>query len=444
MVAQSAAEAATLLREKGSTQVTDVGAVRRSVSDVTLGNVAVAASVVAMLAAGPRVLGLQPFVGLALAWTATTLFGYGLAMPTEQLLSRRLSSGTDPRIGPPCRRLLSMAVLVSVVTGLWAAGSPAADVYPAMLPATLLGVWGWVVASIVRGRVAGQGDLRSYAWLFGAEAMGRLALVGGSLLMPAAAPALIGGAIGLPILLAGALGLSRLRGTPSKGPDMLARAATPKRTRNAAGTRAADRVEHIGFVLVAVGYQVSLNAAPIILERRLGGTPEFEAVGAFVIANSYYRLASVLAGGFATPALISLSQTWARRDAQAFARHLRRAVIGVTLVASAATMLAAALSPLALPLFYGRSPELATVVTIALASSTVVATAAAVTGTALMASGKAATAACCWLAGSLALTALIAADSDLSVMTAVGLLAGPCLTLSAMSAAVRRTSGRVR
>jgi O-antigen/teichoic acid export membrane protein len=394
---------------------------------VTLGNLAVAASVVAMLAAGPRVLGHGPFVGFALAWTATTLFGYGLAMPTEQLMSRRLNARASSSTRDSTRRLIALATTASAIAAVWATGSLAADTYTFMLPAVLVGIWGWTLAAVVRGRVAGHGDLRSYAWLFGAEAFVRLVLVGAAILLPGAGAVLIGCAVGAPILVAGTLGVLVPASTRSRPSP----AVTHK------GVDAGQRTEQLSFIVVAVGYQVCLNAAPIVLEWRVGQTAP-ESVGAFVVASSYYRLASVLAGGYATPALVALSRAWARRDVQAFSGEFRRAVFGVSMMAAAATTAAAAVAPLLLPLLYGRRPEVEPTVLVALATSTVVAAAAAVAGTALMAVGRASTAAACWLAGAVVLLTVVALDDRISELTALGTVAAPTLTLAGVLLAVRR------
>src|SRR6478735_2901642 len=93
------------LLERGRRLVTRQRTPRRGgVTEVTLGNLAIALSVVAMLAVGPRTLGTEAFAGFALAWTATTLFGYGLAMPTEQLVARRVSAGLSARTRVPIIR----------------------------------------------------------------------------------------------------------------------------------------------------------------------------------------------------------------------------------------------------------------------------------------------------------------------------------------------------
>lgn len=400
---------------------------RGGVPSVTLGNLAVAASVVAMLAAGPRVLGHGPFVGFALAWTATTLFGYGLAMPTEQLMSRRLNALATSSTRDSTRRLLALATTASAIAAVWATSSTASESYAFMLPAVLIGIWGWTLAAVVRGRLAGHGDLRSYAWLFGAEALVRLVLVVAAVLLPGAGAVLIGCAVGAPILLAGGVGvLMRASARP--------RPFAPV-TRGA--LEAGHRGEQLSFILVAVGYQVCLNAAPIVLEWRVGQTAP-ESVGAFVVASSYYRLASVLAGGYATPALVALSRAWALRDVQAFSGQFRRAVFGVSMMAAAATVAAAAAAPLLLPLLYGRRPDVEPTVLVALAISTVVAAAAAVAGTALMAVGRASTAAACWFAGGTVLLTVVALDHEISALTALGIAAGPALTLAGVLLAVQR------
>ena len=75
----------TAERRGGATQVT-----------VMLGFVA--ASGAALLAVGPRLLDDRMFAGLAIEWTVSTIFGLGVAAPTEQLVNRRLN------VDPACRR----------------------------------------------------------------------------------------------------------------------------------------------------------------------------------------------------------------------------------------------------------------------------------------------------------------------------------------------------
>ncbi|MGO4663035.1 lipopolysaccharide biosynthesis protein [Terrabacter sp. 2TAF16] len=387
------------------------------VTEVTLGNLAIALSVVAMLAVGPRTLGPEAFAGFALAWTATTLFGYGLAMPTEQLVARRVSAGLAAHTRVPIIRLAVLGVVATVAALVWTGWSATAGTYTHTGFAVASGIFGWTVASAVRGHVAGSGHLGTYATLFGVEALLRLALVAAAVATPSAASWLMACAVGIPILLAGAIGVMANRRRPT---------ATLSQTPNMD-----VRGEQLSFVLVALCYQLCLNGAPLVLDWRVGGSAP-ATVGAFVVASSYFRLASVITGGFTTPALVSLSRSWASGQLDEFSRDLRQAVRAVTVLATVASGLAMACAPLALPLFYGRNPDVSLGIAAALAMSTVAATASAVAGTGLIAAGRAPWAALCWALGAICMVALVSFDDGIGVATAVGLLAGPGLVLIAL------------
>lgn len=390
---------------------------RSGFTEVTLGNLSVALSVVAMLAVGPRALGPQAFAGFALAWTATTLFGYGLAMPTEQLVARRVSAGMSTQTKAPILRLVVLGMLAAIGALAWAGWSATAATYAHTGFAVLSGIVGWTLASAARGHVAGSGRLGSYAGLFAAEALLRLVCVVGAVTTPSAASWLMACAVGIPILLAGALGAMARRGV---APVILSHAPNMD-----------VRGEQLSFVLIALGYQVCLNGAPLVLDWRVGESAP-ATVGAFVVASSYFRLASVLAGGFTTPALVSLSRSWAFGELGEFSRGLGRAVRGVAIVAAAASGMAVAFAPLALTLFYGRNPGVSLGIALALATSTVAATASAVAGTGLIAAGRARWAALCWILGAACMVGLVSLDAQIGLATGVGLVAGPGLVLIAL------------
>ena len=64
----------------------------------TAGFLTVGVSAFAMLAAGPRLLGDAEYSGLAVAWTVATIFGFGLAIPAEQTITRRIAGGGEAGI----------------------------------------------------------------------------------------------------------------------------------------------------------------------------------------------------------------------------------------------------------------------------------------------------------------------------------------------------------
>ncbi|WP_076260294.1 hypothetical protein [Intrasporangium flavum] len=382
---------------------------------VTAGNLVVAGSVLAALAAGPRVLGHEAFTGYSLAWTAITVFGYGLAMPTEQMISRRLNADPAADVRAASLRLALVTVGVSALALIWAAQSPADKSFTFLGTATVLGVVGWTVAAIARGRVAGSGDLRRYAGLFGLEGGVRIILVAAAIAVPESVGApVLAAALGGPVLVAGLVGA--VRGLTQTGPIP------------GGSSSEEPKAEQLAFVLVALGYQACLNAAPFVLERKLLDAPAL--IGAFVVTSSYYRFASVLAAGFTTPALVRLSHARARGDMAGFSVMRRRASLAAMAVSALATAAAAGASPIALPLLYGQAPDVPPVVVVGLAASTVVATTAAVAGTALLASRRAGAASVLWILGASVLLVLVALDPGLGWVTAVGLVAGPSVVLA--------------
>jgi O-antigen/teichoic acid export membrane protein len=393
------------------------------VSAITLGNIAVAVSVAAMLAAGPRLLGHGAFVGLGLAWTLTTLFGFGLAVPTEQLITRRTSS-RDPRgVALPIRNLVLLCLTACSVLPLVAREADATSTFPLLAPCAAAGLVGWTVLALARGRIAGVSDLRAYARSLGLEALLRLLLVSAAVMRPAWAPLLLAGSVGAPTIVTGLVGLRLRREYPV-----------------ITGTSGRER-EHLTFILVAAGYQLCLNSAPLVLAWRLDPTTRV-GVGAFVIASSYYRLASILGGGFATQTLVSLSQLWAQGQREDFRGQLARGVLGAGVVTAAATVGVLLLGPVAVPLLNGRDPELDAPVVAALAVSTVLATAAAVATTALMASRHGRSAAAWWIGGALVHVSLMALSKDIGVTTAVALLAGPAIVLTGILTTTARVLRR--
>ena len=406
--------------------------VHGSVSAVTVGNVGIAISVAAMLAAGPRLLGAGPFVSLGLAWTLTTVFGYGLAMPTEQLLTRRRSA-RDPRSGGRPVLLLLLAGLVSCValplvgSQVLSAGDTAVTV-----PAAVVGIAGWVLLATARGRVAGSGRLHAYAGLLGLEAATRVLLVVAAIVLPAGATWLLGSAVGVPIVVSAVAGLLRQ-------PIQARRHLADLRLGRQPGL--GRESEQAAFVLVAVGYQLCLNAAPLVLAWRVDAASH-ETVGAFVITSSYYRVAAVLGAGYATHTLVSLSALWSAGSREQFRQVLRRGVLSATVVTAAATILVAALGPVAVPLLNGRDPEIPLVVVAALALSTVLATAAAVATTGLMAAQRGSASAVWWLTGAGVHLFLLATTTTIGGTVALALVAGPAIVLVAVLATAYRLPDR--
>jgi O-antigen/teichoic acid export membrane protein len=398
-------------------------AVRRGGSvDTTAGYLAVGLSAAALLSVGPRLLGAHAFSGLGLAWTVTSVFGFGIAFPTEQLLSRRLNVGLARGIRRPMYWLAAAGALVALAGVPIGAQLPAAQGFRPFAISIALAIVGWVGAIAVRGRLAGAGDLRAYGLVLLLESGTRIALVCVALVERCAAPAALGAAVGAPLLVAAAVGaVLRVERPPS---------ADGKRS-DQLGT------EQLAFIAVALGYQVCLNAPPLVFAWRTGDAT-VAAVGAFVAANTYFRTPTVIMGGTVTHALVTLSQAWGICDLHLFRAALGRAMRNVTVVGVGASALVAAAAPLLLHLYYGSSLSLPILLLGALAVSSLIAGIALVAVQPLLAAGLGSIAALAWAAGALTTLALFTLSSGRDALAAAGLVAGPVVALAWAQWAVAR------
>jgi O-antigen/teichoic acid export membrane protein len=398
------------------------GAVR-----TTVGVVAVAGSIALMLAAGPRLIGTHAFSGLGLAWTVSAVFGFGLAAPTEQLINRRLNARVPRAIGPPMTGLLALAAVAAVGCIVIGRVSSARHAFDPLVPAMLVAIAGWLVLTYVRGRLAGAGDMRTYAIVLISEALARSVLVAIAALNRANASWLLGAAVGVPLFVAAAVATT----------TRVARiddAASPRTGRPVVA-------DQIAFMIVSLGFQACLNLPALLVGWRARSQ---DVIGAFVAANTYFRAPTILMGGIATYALVALSHAWGAGDFDSFRRLTRRTVRGAALATGAAVLLVAAAEPVLLRLYYGRDPHLPGLLLTALAVSSVLTVIGGIAVQPLLAMGRDRVAAGSWLLASAVTSALVCASNGTDAVASIGLIAGPAVAVVVAIPALRRAMNSER
>jgi O-antigen/teichoic acid export membrane protein len=385
----------------------------------TSGVIGVGISSAIVLAASPRLLGHDGFSGLALVWTVSTVFGFGIAAPTEQLLTRRLNLDPDHGLRGPMIMLSGTATLTAIVSWIVGSHTAAEAHFEPLVPGIAIALGGWVALVAVRGRLAGSGDLRAYGSLLLLESATRCLFVAGAALDRRHAEILCALAVGAPLIIAAGAGL-------------LVRVPRARSNSWSAGAS-----EQVAFVLASVGYQVCLNSPPLLLEWHTGSTRP-AAVGAFVAASSYFRVPTVLMGGIATHALTAMSHAWGRQDRLEFRASAAQAVRRTVLLATAAIGALALAAPLLLKAYYGGDLHLPVHLLASLAVSSWIAVLAAIVGVSLLAAGLAWQTAGSWLAGSVFTVVPLAVSSGTDAWASIGLVAGPVVALVATVVFARR------
>lgn len=400
-------------------------AVRRGGARViTAGYLLVGLSSFVLLWLGSSVLSKPAYSGLGLVWTVATLFGIGLAAPTEQFVARRMNIG-DPGAHIRPLRLLGALGLVSLLACvLIAPRSAAAGALPELTLGMAVCVVGWVLAVAVRAPLAGVGDLTGYSAVLLVEGIGRIAMVGLVWLFPGTGGFLLPLAAGLPLVLAAGVGLVlRIPATPTPpsadAVDGSAEVAPGPST----------MTEQAGFMLLAIGFQICLSGAPVLLEWRFGHSL-VNTVGAFVSASTYFRTPALLTGGVLTHALVELSHGWGAGDLERFRRARMSGLRQVMILLVGSSGLLSLAAPVALPIYYHGKVDLPLVVLCALPISTVVAVTAGMALQPVLAAGRGMIAGLAWVTGAAVTCLFLALSGDVGWLTAIALVAGPVVALA--------------
>jgi O-antigen/teichoic acid export membrane protein len=425
----------------------------------TAGYLSIGVSATLLVIIGSRVLSAPAFSGLFVAWTIVNVFGFGMGTPTEQLISRRMNAVAPGSLRPALYRLLLAALIGAAVTIGIAVGSPEARDFPLLVPTALIAILGWTAVVVVRGRLAGSGDLLGYAIVLGTESVVRTVLLGASLVLPGHAMTLMAAAVAVPVLAAAAVGamfvIPQVLPRPATSAPAFSAGSTPNgstpngSTANgsapngsmpgASAPVAADggAREQLGFVMVSVGYQVCLQAAVLLLGWRAGAAQP-AVVGAFGAANSYFRTPTVLMGGITTHALVMLSRSFGVSDRAGMRTALRVAIRQGIVVGLGGTILLCVAAPVVLPIYYHHKLGLPLFLMAGLAVSTVLTVLAAILAQPLLATGRGGTAGRAWLAGGITTVLMFALSSGTDWLAAAALICGPLIALVIATAAVWR------
>lgn len=347
-------------------------------SSSTLGYVAVGGSAFLLLASGPRLLGGAEYSALALVWTVTTIFGLGLAFPTELTITRMVSAGTRiSAVSHVARRLVLLGAVSTVVTVAVLLGGfiPFHDNVAVWLVGLLISVAGWVVLCPHRGVLGGRNNFSGYGKVLFVEAGTRIALVVSAWIAPLSWSAvLLSVAMGVPLIAAGwvaarecgwdIIGVFRThQHTPApaaigdseagrEGELEVLEEATEVFGHMEDTGNASFRGEQIAITVVALTLQIVLNVAPLWVARYPATNPD--TAGMFVTSTTYMRIPIMLVGALMVYILAGASRLYSTGDMYGFKVFVWKHVGVATAATGGVTLLLWAASPVGLVLFYGK------------------------------------------------------------------------------------------
>jgi O-antigen/teichoic acid export membrane protein len=392
-------------------------------SSTTIAWGAVGASAFVLLASGPRLLGVDTYSALAVAWTVVTIFGMGLAIPGEQTVTRAVAGGHLRGVAGAVRaRLLVLAALTLALLIPAALGRGTllgeSTVWPAGI---VLGAVGWALVAGPRGRLTGAGRFHEYALVLAVEAAVRVVLCAAAWLFRDQAPLLLSLAMGLPLVIAAVTGQWFLRSD----------AAVPT------GQGSALLAEQGAITAVALAAQVVLSTAPLWLAAR--GVEGAAAAGAFVSATSYMRVPSLFAGGIQAMVLSRSSTAAGIGDTAAVAGLARRSAMLAAAVCTAVVVVLLAVSGPALLLLYGPGIDIDAGVLVVLGASTVIFVSGNVITQVYLGCRRSVSAAVIWVAAAVVTTVALAVLATSSAGAAWAGLIGVAVGVAALVALLPRT-----
>jgi O-antigen/teichoic acid export membrane protein len=372
------------------------------------------------------------YAALSSLYLLVAVAGPGLFFPVEQettrLVSRARALETGDRVQVRQLVLLSGVLLVAALLVLAALG-------PLLVGRVFhghVGLWfalaasvtGYGGVSVLRGVLAGQGHLRSYACVVATDGLTRLlpCLVFAALGVGAALP--YGLAVGAGSVASFAVALPLTRSATRAG------AAGPR-------VRWPVLVPDTASLVAASAIALSVaNVAPVVVNALLPGNPGLAGVFAFVFVLA--RVPLFLLYGMQPVLLPVLSKSQARQEHDALRRDIRRALAVVAVLGAGALVLTAPVCRwLSRALFGGRAEVSGPIITL-LAVGTILAMLVQVVQPALIAVASHRMVALSWLLGIVCFAAAFALPLPPVPAATVAQIAAGAATLTAMTVALRR------
>jgi O-antigen/teichoic acid export membrane protein len=302
------------------------------------------------LSVSARALGLDRYAPLGVLWALMFVAGPGFFLPLEQEVGRALASRRARGLGggPLIRRatlaggmMVALLILVTVATG------PALldhlfDGKPLLLIGFVIGLAGYFAEFLVRGTLSGNGRFGTYGLLIGSEAVLRmaacmvLAVVG----VKTAGP--YGIVLGAAPFAATAFALYRERNLVTPGPD-----APWSELSTALGVLLA------GSVLA----QLLVNAG-VFAVQILADASEKAAAGRFLNGLIIARVPLFMFQAVQASLLPKLAGLVGAGRHADFRTGLRRLLAVVVAIGVVATVVAYAIGPMVVRIFFGRAFEL--------------------------------------------------------------------------------------
>lgn len=383
----------------------------------------------AFLALSARQLGPEEFSPLSVLWALAFLAAPGLFLPLEQEVSRAVASRRARGEGalPVVRHaaligggLLAVVVLASVVTSGWLL-ERLFDDQVLLLAGFVLALVGYCGAHLVRGLLSGNGCFADYAVYFGTEGLLRAGIGVGFLVVGVSAAGWYGLTVGIVPFVALAAALARPRQLLRPGPP----------------SRAGELTTALGALLAASTFTaLLLNAGPIAVEL-LATESESDEAGRFLAGLVIARVPLFLFQAVQASLLPRLALYAGGRHWVELAAALRRLVVAVVALGASATVVAWAIGPEVVRLFFGDEFALGhrDLALLALSSGTFMVAVA--LGQALIALGSAGRMALGWAAGVVAFAVVTALGDDLYLRVQLGLVAGTAVVAATLAGLVR-------
>jgi O-antigen/teichoic acid export membrane protein len=318
-------------------------------------------SYVTLVLAG-RLLGAAAFAGISVLYVLLSSFAIGIFLPVEQEIARRRGHERGSRTFDPT--LIRRAVVVSMVAAI-AICLVAVAARPVslrllggnwnLLAALCAGLAGYACCFVSRGVFAGSRELGRYGLQLGVEGSFRLAGM-------------------LCLVLAGWHSVAAVGWLFGAAPWIALAASLAGRTASLPRARASialggPLVSALGLLLISsLAAQLLMNAGPVIIQ--LLATPaERGRAGAFLAALVMVRIPVFLFTAV-QPSFLPAMATHAARDRKAdFVRLTRRVLVTCLVLTVLSTMVATALGPMLIRVFFGFREGLSPVTFLAMGLS---------------------------------------------------------------------------